>query len=162
MAEKINMIKFSDELSQVTLTVVDSTEIVAEAQRIHGSKAVVTAALGRLLTATSIMGAQLKNDSDTVTLRVEGGGPIGRLITVSDSHGDVRGYATNVDVDIPRKYVGKLDVGGAVGKDGVLYVIRENAGGKPYIGQTPLISGEIAEDITHYYATSEQDRKSVV
>ena len=134
----------------------DATDIVARAEQIHGTSAVVTAALGRLLTAASLMGYQLKGRDDSVTLRVDGGGPAGRIVAVSDSMGYVRGYATNPVVEIPLRSDGKLNVGGAVGTDGLLYVLRDTGGPEPYAGCTPLVSGEIAEDITSYYATSEQ------
>ena len=140
----------------VVALALDSTDIVARAEQIHGTSAVVTAALGRLLTAGSLMGIQLKGQNDSVTLRVDGGGPAGQIVVVSDSFGNVRGYATNPVVEIPLRPDGKLDVGGAVGTDGLLYVLRDTGGSEPYIGCTPIVSGEIAEDITSYYAHSEQ------
>lgn len=135
---------------------IDTTDIVAKAEQIHHTSAVVTAALGRLLTAASMMGIMLKNTEDSVTLKVNGGGPTGQLITVSDGRGNVRGYAANPVVEIPLKANGKLDVRGAVGTDGFLYVLRDTGAAAPYTGCTPLVSGELAEDITSYYATSEQ------
>ena len=140
----------------IVASALDATDMVARAEQIHGTSAVVTAALGRLLTAASLMGFQLKGRDDSVTLRVDGGGPAGRLIAVSDSEGCVRGYATHPVVEIPLRPDGKLNVGGAVGTDGLLYVLRDSGGPEPYSGCTPLISGEIAEDITSYFATSEQ------
>lgn len=134
----------------------DTTDIIARAEQIHHTSAVVSAALGRLLTAASMMGIMLKNTEDSVTLKVNGGGPAGQLVVVSDGRGNVRGYATNPVVEIPLKANGKLDVSGAVGTDGFLYVLRDTGGHEPYTGCTPLVSGEIAEDITSYYATSEQ------
>ena len=122
----------------------------------HKTSPVVTAALGRLLTAASMMGTMLKGDNDVVTLQLTGGGPAGRILAVSDSHGNVKGYAANPIVDLPLNASGKLDVGGAVGKDGFLTVITDIGMKEPYIGKIPLVSGEIAEDITSYYATSEQ------
>lgn len=135
---------------------IDSTDIVARAEQIHVTSAVVTAALGRLLTAASMMGAMLKGDDCSLTLRLAGDGPAGSIIAVSDSHGNVRGYASNPVVEIPLNAKGKLDVAGAVGKSGSLYVIKDLGLKEPYIGQVPIISGEIAEDITGYYAASEQ------
>ena len=135
---------------------IDTTDIVAKAESIHHTSAVVTAALGRLLTAASMMGIMLKNSDDSVTLKVNGGGPAGQLITVSDGRGNVRGYAANPVVEIPLKPNGKLDVSGAVGTDGFLYVLRDTGAAEPYTGCTPLVSGELAEDVTSYYATSEQ------
>ena len=135
---------------------IDTTDVVAKAESIHHTSAVVTAALGRLLTAASMMGIMLKNTDDSVTLKVNGGGPAGQLITVSDGRGNVRGYAANPVVEIPLKTNGKLDVSGAVGTDGFLYVLRDTGAAEPYTGCTPLVSGELAEDVTSYYATSEQ------
>lgn len=135
---------------------VDATDIVARAEQIHRSSAVVTAALGRMLTAASMMGIMLKGRDDSVTLKAAGGGPAGSITAVSDSQGNVRGYAEHPVVEIPLKSNGKLDVGAAVGTDGMLYVLRDTGGKEPYAGCTPLISGEIAEDVTSYYALSEQ------
>lgn len=140
----------------VMAMVMDSADIAAQAEKFHATSAVVTAALGRLLTAASMMGIMLKGKDDTVTLKINGGGPAGTLIAVSDSAGNVRGYAQNPVVEIPLKPNGKLDVSGALGKDGMLYVIRDSGSGEPYAGCVPLASGEIAEDVTAYYAISEQ------
>ncbi len=134
----------------------DAKDIVAEAERIHQPSAVCTAALGRLLTAASMMGVMMKGERDTLTLRLAGGGPAGTVMAVSDSRGDVRGYVQNPIVEIPLKPNGKLDVSGAVGTEGQLYVLRDTGAPEPYVGCIPLVSGEIAEDITSYYATSEQ------
>lgn len=134
----------------------DATDIVARAEQIHKPSAVVTAALGRLLTAGSLMGIMLKNTEDSVTLKVNGGGPAGQFVVVSDGRGNVRGYAQNPVVEIPLKPNGKLDVSGAVGTEGLLYVLRDTGAPEPYVGCTPLVSGELAEDITAYYAESEQ------
>ena len=140
----------------VMAMVIDSTDIVAEAERIHKSSAVITAALGRLLTGASLMGIMLKGKEDTLTLKLSGGGPSGTVMAVSDSYGNVRGYAAQPVVEIPLKPNGKLDVSGAVGTEGQLYVMRDTGGSEPYVGSVPLVSGEIAEDITSYYAVSEQ------
>lgn len=141
---------------QVMATAVDTTDIVARAEGIHKTSAVVTAAMGRLLTAASIMGNMLKGKDNSITLRVWGDGPIGSLIAVSDFNGDVRGYVANPVVELPLNDKGKLDVGSAVGKNGNLYVIKDLGLKEPYNGSVPLVSGEIAEDITAYYALSEQ------
>lgn len=135
---------------------IDSTDIVARAEQIHQSSAVVTAALGRMLTAVSMMGIMLKGRNDSVTLKVAADGPTGTITTVSDSDGCVRGFAEHPVVEIPLKPNGKLDVSGAVGTNGMLYVLRDTGGKEPYVGCTPLVSGEIAEDVTSYYALSEQ------
>lgn len=135
---------------------VDSTDAVSRMEQIHKTSAVVTAAEGRLLTASSMIGTMLKNTKDSVTLRMEGKGPAGMLIAVSDGTGNVKGYVGNPVVEIPLNSKGKLDVAGAVGTDGFLYVIKDLGMKEPYVGQVPIVSGEIAEDITNYYATSEQ------
>lgn len=134
----------------------DSTQMVSEMERIHKPSATVTAALGRLITAASMMGDMLKGKEDSVTLRLNGGGPAGDLIAVSDYHGNARAYVQNPVVEIPLNKNGKLDVAGAVGKNGQLYVIQDIGMKEPYIGQTPIVSGEIAEDITNYFAVSQQ------
>ena len=134
----------------------DTTDMVEEAQRIHKTSAVTSAALGRLLTASSLMGSMLKGENESITLRLNGGGPAGSVIAVSDSKGNARGYVMNSVVEIPLNEKGKLDVAGAVGRDGSLTVIKDLNMKEPYIGQTPIVSGEIAEDITSYYAISEQ------
>ena len=134
----------------------DSTDMVGELERIHRSSAVVTAATGRLLTAASIMGSMLKGEGHSITLGVSGGGPAGSVIAVADAAGNAKAYATNPVVEIPLNPRGKLDVSGAVGREGKLYVIRDQGRGEPYVGLVPLVSGEIAEDITSYFATSEQ------
>ena len=140
----------------VMATALDSTDIVAEAERLHKSSAVVTAALGRLLTATSMMGNALKGKSNTITVKIDGDGPAGALIAVADSSGDVRGYAVNPVVESPLKDNGKLDVCGAVGTQGTLFVIKDLGMKEPYNGFVPISTGEIAEDIAAYYAISEQ------
>lgn len=141
---------------EVMATAVDTTDIVNRAEQIHKTSAVVTAALGRLLTAGSMMGNMLKGKDDSITLRVNGDGPTGSLIVVSDFNGDVRGYVQNPVVELPLNAKGKLDVGGAVGKNGLLYVLKDLGLKEPFSGSVPLVSGEIAEDITSYYALSEQ------
>ena len=136
-------------------TCVDTTDIVNVAEGYHKTSAVVTAALGRLLTATCMMGNMLKGKDDSITVRVVGEGAIGNIVAASDSEGNVRGYVTNPVVELPLNDKGKLDVGGAVG-NGTLYVIKDLGMKEPYVGQVPLTTGEIAEDITAYYAISEQ------
>ena len=140
----------------VMATALDSTDIVAKAEQYHKTSAVMTAALGRLLTATSMMGNMMKGEKDTITVRIAGNGPAGVVVAVADSKGDVRGYVGDSKVEIPLKENGKLDVSGAVGNDGLIYVIKDIGLKEPYSGSVPLVSGEIAEDITAYYAVSEQ------
>ena len=136
---------------------VDSTDIVCKAEQLHTTSATCSAALGRLLTGASLMGSMLKDDRDTITLRVSGNGPAGVVIACTDGTGNVKGCIDHPLVELPAKANGHLDVGGAVGKDGVLTVIRDNRLQKePTVGQVPLVSGEIAEDLTSYYAYSEQ------
>jgi molecular chaperone Hsp33 len=140
----------------LTAMAADTTDIVSEMQRIHNTSKVCSAALGRTLTAASLMGSALKGRDDTVTVRFNGNGPIGSVIAVSDSSGNVRGCAGEPRVDLPLNARGKLDVAGAVGTDGYLTVIKDLGLKEPYIGQVPIVSGEIAEDITSYFAVSEQ------
>ncbi len=153
MSELVRMIS-----ADGTLTVIaaDTTDIINRMEQIHQTSAVTSAALGRLLTAASMMGAVLKGKDNSITLRLNGGGPAGSVIAVSDSEGNVRGYVANPVVEIPLNSKGKLDVAGAVGKEGSLTVMKDLGMKEPYIGQIPIVSGEIAEDITHYFATSEQ------
>lgn len=135
---------------------IDTTETAAVAQEIHGLTATTSAVLGRTITAASIMGAMLKQENASITLKFNGGGPVGNVIAISDSSGNVRGYVDAPETDLPVRPDGKLDVGGAVGKNGRLGVIRDYGTGEPYTGQIAIVSGEIAEDITNYYAVSEQ------
>ncbi len=139
----------------VRIVCVDSTRIVQRASAIHHTSKTMTAALGRALTACLLMGTYLKNDDESITLKIKGDGPAGTVLCVSDSLGNVRGYAQNPEIEIEPNRQGKLNVGGAIGK-GTLYVIREVKNGEPYIGISELVSGEIAEDISRYYADSEQ------
>ena len=140
----------------IMASAVDSTVLVATAQQVHNTSPVATAALGRLLTGASIMGAMLKKEDASLTLKINGGGPLGSVVAIADSHGNCRGWVVHPEVDLPLKPNGKLDVGAAVGQDGLLGVLRDFGSGQPYIGQVEIVSGEIAEDITNYYATSEQ------
>ena len=134
----------------------DTTNLVNEAHRMHKTYPIATAALGRLLTAASMMGTMLKSEKETVTLQLTGNGPLGRVMAVSDSEGNVKGYVDNPLVDMPNNDAGKLNVGGAVGKNGYLTVIRDYGLKEPYIGKVPLVSGEIGDDLTSYFAISEQ------
>lgn len=135
----------------------DTTDLVYKGSKIHLTSPAATAALGRLMTAASMMGTQLKQDDASITLRIKGdNSETGAVIAVSDSIGNVRGYVQNPDC--PTEYYpnGKINVSKAVGKTGILNVMRDYGTGEPYVGQTALVSGEIAEDITSYYAVSEQ------
>ena len=129
---------------------IDSSDLVYTAQQLHGLSKTACAALGRLLTGASLMGAMLKEAGASLTVKVEGGGPLGSLLALADSKGNVRGYVDHPAVELPLRPDGKLDVGGAVGKEGRLAVIRDFGTGEPYAGQVELASGEIAEDLTNY------------
>lgn len=142
--------------ASVVCSAVDGTDIVAEIERIHQTSAVVTAALGRLALGCSLIGFGLKDKDDSVSIKINGGGPIGSMVAVSDSFGNVKAYCDNSIVELPLKQNGKLDVGSAVGRNGTVTVIKDLGLKEPYVGQTELISGEIAEDITNYFAVSEQ------
>lgn len=141
---------------KVSIKCINSTNLVEEARKIHDLSPVTTAALGRLLTMGSLMGSNLKEDDDKITLQIKSNGPIETMIVVADKLGDVKGHIKNPNIDIPLKPNGKLDVGTAVGKDGMLYIIKDIGLKDPYVGLTPLVSGEIAEDFTEYFAKSEQ------
>lgn len=156
MQENHNMLRGISENGGIVFYGVDSTEMVREMERLHKTSAVTTAALGRLLTATSMMGVMLKSTQDSITVQIRGGGPAGRLLAVSDGTGNVKGYVEHPIVKLPPRADGHLDVGAAVGRDGTLDVIRDMGLREPYVGQVPLATGEIAEDITSYFAISEQ------
>lgn len=142
--------------ASVVCSAIDGKDIVGEIERIHKSSAVVTAALGRLSLGASLMGFGLKGKNDTVTVRMNGNGPAGALIAVADSFGNVKSYVENPVVELPLNSFGKLDVRGAVGREGTLSVVKDLGLKEPYSGQVPIVSGEIAEDITSYLAISEQ------
>lgn len=145
--------------SQLRIFAATTAEMVETARQHHDTSPVATAALGRLLTAGAMMGSMMKNDSDVLTLQIRGDGPIGGITVTADSSANVKGYVNNPDVMLPAKN-GKLDVGGAVGI-GLLQVIKDMGLKEPYVGQTILVSSEIAEDLTYYFANSEQIPSSV-
>lgn len=151
-----NLIRMISADGQLSIMAVDSTNIVAEMHSIHSTSKVCSAALGRLLTAASLMGSTLKSKDDSLTVKINGGGPCGTVLAVSDFSGNVRGYIGDAKIKLPLNKKGKLDVRGAVGTDGSLTVIKDLGLKEPYVGQVPIVSGEIAEDITSYYAVSEQ------
>ncbi len=139
----------------IKIFVAQTTDLVNDAQKIHNTFPVATAALGRTLTAIAIMGQNLKNDTDSITVQFRGDGPLGNIVAITDSKSRVRGYVVNPFVDLPRKENGKLDVGTAVGQ-GQLNVVYDLSLKEPYSGQVPIVSGEIAEDLTYYFAKSDQ------
>jgi molecular chaperone Hsp33 len=140
----------------IRMAVITAKETVEKARVIHGCSPVTTAALGRTLCAASLLGNAMKEENGTLTVRVRGGGPAGSVVAVSDSSGNVRGYVENPAADLPLRPDGKLDVGGAVGREGMFTVSRDIGLREPYIGSVELVSGEIAEDFTRYLLESEQ------
>ncbi len=140
----------------IKIAVIEARDIVERARQIHGLSPTASAALGRTLCAASLMGNMMKEADAAVTVRINGGGPIGSVLAVSDCEGNVRGYVAEPSVDLPLRSDGKLDVGGAVGRDGMLTVIKDIGLREPYVGSVELISGEIAEDFSAYYVESEQ------
>ena len=140
----------------VKAVAIRSTELVRRGANIQKTTPNATAAFGRALTAASMMGNMQKVENGSMTLQIKGGGPIGSIVCVSDPVGNVRGYVTNPNVPLVEKYPGKLDVGATVGVDGTLTVIRDLQMKEPYVGSVPLVSGEIGDDVTCYFAQSEQ------
>jgi len=140
----------------VKAVAIRSTEIVRRGVQIHHTTPNATAAFGRALTAASMMGNMQKVENGSMTLQIKGGGPIGSIVCVSDPEGNVRGYVYEPNVPLVEKYPGKLDVGATVGTDGTLTVIRDLQMKEPYVGSVPLVSGEIGDDVTAYFAQSEQ------
>ncbi len=145
---------------QIRAFAATTRELVEQARQAHNTSPIATAALGRLLTAGGMMGIMMKGEEDILTIKIQGSGPIEGLTVTADSKGNVKGYVFNPGVMLPPNQAGKLDVGGAVG-EGVLSVIKDIGLKEPYVGQTILVGGEIAEDLTYYYATSEQTPSSV-
>lgn len=146
---------------KVLITVIESTELVEEARKIHDLTPTTTAALGRLLTAVALMGTELKNENDSISAQIKGNGPIGTMIAVSDKNPKVRAYIQNPHVELPLNEQSKIDVGGAVGRQGYLNIIKDIGLKEPYIGIVPLTSGEIAEDFARYFVESEQKNSAV-
>lgn len=142
---------------KVNVRCINSKNIVEQARKLHDLSPTATAALGRLLTITSLLGKEMKDEKGTITTQVKGNGPIGSMTAVGDNEGNVKGYVLNPQVDVPLNPVnGKLNVGEAVGNDGMIYIIKDIGMKEPYVGMTPIVSGEIAEDFTNYFAKSEQ------
>ena len=151
--DKIN--KFLAYNGRINVICCDTTTLVEEARKIHDLSPVVTAALGRLLTVTSLMATDLKNKEDKLTIQIKANGPIESMVTVANSNNEIKGYAKNTVVDIPLNEDGKLDVGGAVGFDGFINVIKDIGLKEPYVGMVPLVSGEIGDDFANYFVKSE-------
>lgn len=146
---------------KISITCVSTTELVEKAREIHDLSPVATAALGRLLTMASIMGTSLKDEKDTITIQIKGNGPIEGMTATVNYNINVRGYVGNPKIEVPLREDGKLNVGEAVGKEGFLYVIKDIGLKEPYMGMAKIITGEIAEDFTNYFYTSEQKNTAV-
>jgi len=155
------LIRGASEDGAVRFFACGTTNLVEEARKIHDCYPVAAAALGRMLTVGSMMGTMLKGDKDILTLQINGKGPAGSVVSVSDNSGNVRGYIHNPHVETTFKPSGKLDVGSAVGYEGNLTVIKDLGLKEPYVGQIPIVSGEIGDDFTVYFANSEQTPTSV-
>ncbi|KNF07468.1 33 kDa chaperonin [Gottschalkia purinilytica] len=154
------IIRAMDKDGYIRVFVASTTNLVEESRKIHNTAPTATAALGRTLTATAIMGSMLKNDKDVVSVQIKGNSLIKSILAVGNSRGEIKGYISNPSVDLAPKRKGKLDVGGAIG-NGKIVVIKDLGLREPYIGQSDLVSGEIAEDLTHYFAHSEQQPSAV-
>ncbi|MEF9945685.1 MAG: Hsp33 family molecular chaperone HslO [Lachnospiraceae bacterium] len=154
------MVRATAAEGQIRAFAVTTRDMVEKARQLHHTSPIATAALGRLLSAGTMMGSMMKNEKDLLTLQIRGDGPIGGITVTADCQGNIKGYVTHPEVMLPPSSTGKLDVGKAVGK-GMLSVIRDMGLKEPYVGQTVLQTGEIAEDLTYYFATSEQIPSSV-
>lgn len=155
------IIRGIDKKGNFRLFVASSTNLVEKARRIHNTSPTSTAALGRALTAAAMMGVAMKGEKDSLTFKIKGDGPIGNIVTVANSKGEVKGYVDYPYADMPSRSDGKLDVGAVVGKNGKLAVIRDLGLKEPYSGQSKLVSGEIAEDLVHYFYLSEQQPSAI-
>ncbi len=140
----------------IRIYAVNAREIVEQGRRFHGCSPTAAAALGRLLVGASLMGAMLKDENTSLTLQMHGDGPLGRVIAVANSEGRVKGYIENPDAELPLNFVGKLDVGGGIGRNGYLSVVKDMNMKEPYIGQVPIQTGEVGDDLAFYFAQSEQ------
>ena len=159
MEDKIT--KFLAYNEKISIVCINTTNLVEKARKIHDLSPVATAAFGRLLTITALMGQEMKNKEDKLTIQIQGNGPIGTMLTTANNSPKVKGYVANPYVDLPLNELGKLDVGGAVGIDGYINVIKDIGLKEPYVGVSPLTSGEIADDFTNYFVNSEQTRTAV-
>ena len=159
MTDKI--IRFLAYDGRISIVCANTTCLVEKARETHDLSPLATAAFGRLLTITSIMAQEMKNSSDKLTIQIKGNGEIGTMLTTANNFPKIKGYVTNPHVDLPLNEFGKLDVGGAIGQDGYINVIKDIGLKKPYIGISPLTSGEIADDFTNYFVNSEQRQSAV-
>lgn len=158
---KDQIIKFLAHDGKISVVCASTTNLVEEARKLHDLSPVATATMGRILTITALIGADMKNKTDKLTIQIKGNGPIGKIVAVSDNYPHVKACITNPRVDIPLNEFGKIDVGGAVGNKGFINVIKDIGLKEPYIGISPLTSGEIADDFANYFQTSEQKQTAV-
>ena len=158
---KDKIIKALAHNGKISITCANTTNLVEEARKIHDLSPVATAAFGRLLTIASIMGNEMKNQNDKMTIQIKGNGPIGTMLVTANNIPQVKGYVGDAHVDLPLNEFGKLDVGEAVGHEGFINVIKDIGLKEPYIGVSPLVSGEIAEDFANYFVNSEQRQAAV-
>ena len=159
MQDKIK--KFLAYNGKISITCANTTNLIEKARQIHDLSPVATATFGRMLTITAIMGNEMKNKTDKLTVQIKGNGPIGSMLVTSDNSPKVKGYVTNPHVDLPLNEFGKLDVSGAVGMQGYINVIKDIGLKDPYIGISPLVSGEIGDDFANYFVNSEQRNSAV-
>lgn len=159
MSDKIK--KFLAFDGKISVTAIETTELVEKARIIHDLSPVATAAFGRLLTISAIMGNEMKNSKDRLTIQLKGSGPLGMMVVTANNFPKIKGYVANPHVDLPLNEFGKLDVGTAVGNEGYINVIKDIGLKEPYIGISPLVSGEIAEEFANYFVNSEQRRSAV-
>lgn len=159
MADKI--VRATVQNDQIRVIAAVTTDLVNEGVKIHGCAPTAAAAFGRLLTAGSLMGATLKSEKDKLTLKMDGKGPAGAVIATSYADGHVKGFIGNPAVDLPLNEKGKLDVSGAIGKEGGLFVIRDMGLKDPYVGQVPIYTGEVGDDLAYYFTVSEQTPSAV-
>ena len=158
---KDQIIKFLAHNGKISVACCSTTNLVEEARKLHDLSPLATAAIGRVLTITALIGSEMKNKTDKLTIQIKGNGPIGKIVAVSNNSSHVKACITNPHADLPLNEFGKLDVGGAIGNQGFINVIKDIGLKEPYIGISPLTSGEIAEDFANYFQTSEQKQTAV-
>ena len=158
---KDQIIKFLAYNGKISVVCCSTTNLVEKARILHDLSPLSTAAMGRILTITALIGSEMKNETDKLTIQIKGNGPIGKIVAVSDNKPHVKACITNPHADLPLNEFGKLDVGGGIGNEGFINVIKDIGLKEPYIGISPLISGEIAEDFANYFETSEQKQTAV-